>query len=93
MRLVQWQQRLRHIRGLVLEAGRPSDLHPGPPLARGGVRQTSGESHQAHVEQHDRELRQAVCGYAVVKIDLLLFCFDNCFLKSVTFNLFFFVRF
>ena len=57
----RWQQRLWDLRGPLLEAGRPSDVHQGSALARRGVCTAPGEPHQTHVKQHDRELRQAVC--------------------------------
>jgi hypothetical protein len=60
------QQWLWDIGGLVLEAGGAADLHQGPALARGGVCQTPGEPHEAHVQRHDRELCQTVCVCCVV---------------------------
>ena len=54
------QERVRDVGGHAVEAGRAAVVHPGPALARGGVRRAPRPPAQTHGGRHDRGCRQEV---------------------------------
>ena len=69
-----FQQRVRDLRGPVLEAGRAPVLHPRPPLAGPRLRQPSQPEAQAHGGRHDRvqhpEVRECTRYHTLHTIDI-----------------------
>ena len=69
-----FQQRVRDLRGPVLEAGRAPVLHPRPPLAGPRLREPSQPEAQAHGGRHDRvqhpEVRECTRYHTLHTIDI-----------------------